>query len=352
MSKYCSECGTEVPEESKFCPNCGFASGASGRAGNQQTHVPITGGKAKDATSKTTLAIKVILGTLAFFFVLGLIFGGVDEDKPSSTPVPATTTPTVKPTTAPVVATTPATNPTSPPPTPAPTPTSSPGKPIYVAALGLEDSGRLILYPNGDAVFRVLDEYCESNVLRLTYKNPSPTVYTIIHEGDVLTTRLYSDGTCLSDDSDGNYIGVWSYNEYEIMGWAGETSQTTAASTSTPITILDETTTVYPDEYLSYSNRLDGGTTITIGVWTDGNPVDLFLMDAQDFDEYESVQQTWAAETFSHYVAGSALHVVSKTYTWVVPESNTYYIVVDNTEAPDDGAYAGRAVNVHVRISE
>jgi hypothetical protein len=188
MSKYCSECGAEVPEGSKFCPNCGFASGASGRAGNQQTSVPITGGKAKDATSKTTLAIKVILGTLAFIFVLGLIFGGVEEDYPSSTSVPATT-PTMKPTTVPVVATTPATKPTSPPPTPAPTPTSSPGKPIYVAALGLEDSGRLILYPNGDAVFRVLDKYYESNVLRLTYKNPSPNVYTIIHEGDVLRAR-------------------------------------------------------------------------------------------------------------------------------------------------------------------
>jgi len=29
-----------------------------------------------------------------------------------------------------------------------------------------------------------------------------------VYEGDVLTTRLYSDG---------NYMGVWSYNEYEIM---------------------------------------------------------------------------------------------------------------------------------------
>lgn len=351
MSKYCSECGTEISEGSKFCPNCGVASGASSSAGNQQTPAPMMGVKPKDLESKMMIAIKAIGATLALLFIIGLLIGGVEEDKPSSTPVPATT-PTMKPTAAPVVATTPATKPTSPPPTPAPTPTSSPGKPIYVAALGLEDSGRLILYPNGDAVFRVLDEYYESNVLRLTYKNPSPNVYTIMHEGDVLTTRLYSDGTCLSDDSDGNYMGVWSYNEYEIMAWAGETAQTTAASTPTSITILDETTTVYSDEYLSYSNRLDGGTTITIGVWTDGNPVDLFLMDAQDFDEYESVQQTWEAETFSYYVAGSALHVVSKTYTWVVPESNTYYIVVDNTEAPDDGAYAGRAVNVHVVISE
>ena len=50
MSKYCSECGAEVPEESKFCPNCGFASGASGGAGNQQTSTPIMSGKTMDET--------------------------------------------------------------------------------------------------------------------------------------------------------------------------------------------------------------------------------------------------------------------------------------------------------------
>lgn len=216
MPKYCSECGTEIPEGSKFCPSCGYALGVSGRAGNQQTSAPMMGVKPKDPESKMMIAIKVIGATLAFLFVIGLLIGGVEEDNPSSTPVIAT-----------------------------------------------------------------------------------PPI-----------------------------------------------------STSAPITILDETTTVYSDEYLSYSNRLDGGTTITIGVWTDGTPVDLFLMNAQDFDEYESVQQTWEAETFSYYVAGSALHVVSKTYTWVVPKSNTYYIVVDNTDAPDYGSYAGRAVNVHVVISE
>lgn len=164
MSKYCSECGTEISEGSKFCPNCGVASGASSSAGSQQTPTSMMGVKPKDPESKTMIAIKAIGGTLALLFVIGLLIGGVEEDSPSSTPVPATT-PAVKPTTAHVVATTPAAKPTSPPPTPAPTPTPSPGKPIYVAALGLEDSGRLILYPNGDAVFRVLDEYYESNVL-------------------------------------------------------------------------------------------------------------------------------------------------------------------------------------------
>jgi hypothetical protein len=129
-----------------------------------------------------------------------------------------------------------------------------------------------------------------------------------------------------------------------------ETPVATPAVASAPVaptTVLDETTTMYADEYMSYSERLDKGDTITISVTTDGSPIDLFLMNAQDFDEYESMQTRY----ITYYVDGSALHVVSKTYTWTVPESDTYYIVADNTDIPDGGAYAGRAVNVHVVIT-
>ena len=40
-----------------------------------------------------------------------------------------------------------------------------------------------------------------------------------------------------------------------------------------------------------------------------------------------------------------------QTYTLTIPESNTYYTVADNTDAPADGAYAGHAVNVHVMVA-
>ena len=53
-----------------------------------------------------------------------------------------------------------------------------------------------------------------------------------------------------------------------------------------PTTIIDETTTVYSDEYLYHSVILDKGDLITICVKTDGSPIDRFLMNAQDFDEY------------------------------------------------------------------
>ena len=92
MSKYCSECGTEVPEESKFCPNCGFASGASGGAGNQQTSTPVTGAKTKDPVTAAALNLvfpgtgymylgKWILGGLVFL-VVTCFFGGMALTEP------------------------------------------------------------------------------------------------------------------------------------------------------------------------------------------------------------------------------------------------------------------------------
>ena len=112
-------------------------------------------------------------------------------------------------------------------------------------------------------------------------------------------------------------------------------------------TIVDETTTVGSDEYLYYSAIFYEGATITVSVSTDGAPIDVFLMDAQDFDEYEDERSDY----IQYYVDGSALKIVKKRYTWVVPETNTYYIVIDNTIAPDAGANPSRSVNVKVAIT-
>lgn len=112
-------------------------------------------------------------------------------------------------------------------------------------------------------------------------------------------------------------------------------------------TIVDETTTVESDEYLYYSALFYEGATITVSVKTDGAPIDVFLMDAQDFDEYEDEQSDY----IHYYVDGSALKIMNKRYNWVVPETNTYYIVVDNTIAPDAGANPRRSINVHVAIA-
>lgn len=114
--------------------------------------------------------------------------------------------------------------------------------------------------------------------------------------------------------------------------------------------IWDESLHVDVGYYGHYSAIVDEGATLTVSIRTDGNPVDLFLMDSADFDEYQSVQ-SGQATTFNHYVYGSSLNVVQKTYAFTVPDSDRYYIVIDNTATPDNGAYAGVPVNVHVKVT-
>lgn len=117
-------------------------------------------------------------------------------------------------------------------------------------------------------------------------------------------------------------------------------------------TVFDETTTVKSDYYMYYSVLFYEGATVTVNVNTDGAPIDLFLMDAQDFDEYQDMQNEQSGvNEFNYYVAGSSMNVVKKRYTWVVPETNTYYIVVDNTIQPEGGADPRRSVNVHVKMT-
>ena len=112
----------------------------------------------------------------------------------------------------------------------------------------------------------------------------------------------------------------------------------------------DETPHVDVGSYQYYSAIIHEGTTLTVSIRTDGSPVDLFLMDSAGFDEYQSVQNSQAT-TFNYYVAGSSLNVVQKTYAFTVPDSDRYYIVIDNTATPDNGAYAGVPVNVHVKVT-
>jgi len=117
-------------------------------------------------------------------------------------------------------------------------------------------------------------------------------------------------------------------------------------------TIVDETISLDMDYYWSSSALYYAGDILEVTVKTDGAPVDVFLMNAQDFDEYEDMQNDQSgADGFNYYVDGSALKVVKKRYTFEIPETNTYYIVVDNTIQPEGGADPRRSVNVHVAIT-
>ena len=117
-------------------------------------------------------------------------------------------------------------------------------------------------------------------------------------------------------------------------------------------TIVDETISLDMDYYWSSSTLYYVGDVLEVTIKTDGAPVDIFLMNAHDFDEYEDMQNDQSgADGFNYYVDGSALKVVKKRYAFEIPETNTYYIVVDNTIQPEGGADPRRSVNAHVAIT-
>jgi len=116
--------------------------------------------------------------------------------------------------------------------------------------------------------------------------------------------------------------------------------------------IWDESPRVDVDHYVYYSALISEGTTLTVSIRTDGEPVDLFLMDSAGFDEYQALMQG-QTETFHYYVKGSAKNVVQKSYTFTIPKTDRFYIVIDNTLTGIEGeAYAGVPVNVHVKVTE
>ena len=115
--------------------------------------------------------------------------------------------------------------------------------------------------------------------------------------------------------------------------------------------IWDETPQVPVDYYVEYSAIIDEWTEITVSITTDGNPVDVFLLESADHDGYVSFMNE-EREDFHYYVDGSATSVVQKAYSFTIPHTDRWYIVIDNALTEISGeAYAGVPVNVHVRVT-
>lgn len=115
--------------------------------------------------------------------------------------------------------------------------------------------------------------------------------------------------------------------------------------------IWDETPQVPVDYYVGYSAIIDEGTELMVSITTDGNPVDVFLMESGDHDEYVSFMNE-EREDFHYYVDGSATSVVQKAYSFTIPHTDRWYIVIDNALTEIEGeADAGVPVNVHVKVT-
>ena len=110
---------------------------------------------------------------------------------------------------------------------------------------------------------------------------------------------------------------------------------------------LDEIINVPYDYMDGYELWGDKGARFTFFVKTDGAPVDLLLLDAVNYQKYDGAFCYEGCGTWNGYTYRD---IVQKKFSYVLPETGTYYLVIENSDFIDNGADAKRAVNVAVKI--
>lgn len=89
------------------------------------------------------------------------------------------------------------------------------------------------------------------------------------------------------------------------------------------------------------------GASFAIEIKTDGAPVDILILDSKNYAIYNNDFKNNAHDPWK-----SVTHhdIVSKSFSYKLPENGTYYLVIENSRFTQDGADAKRSVNVAVKI--
>jgi hypothetical protein len=117
-----------------------------------------------------------------------------------------------------------------------------------------------------------------------------------------------------------------------------------AGTTFKPIV---ETKNVPYDYIQPYELSGEKGAKFNIEIKTDGAPVDILVLDSKNYIIYNNDFENGAHDSWK-----SVIHrdIVSKSFSYKLPETGTYYLVIENSDFSKDGADAKRAVNVAIKI--
>jgi len=130
----------------------------------------------------------------------------------------------------------------------------------------------------------------------------------------------------------------------------------------TSATLVDESSqTIQSGHYATYILQENGGALITVNVRVDSTDdslekkVDVFFMDDTSYTQYESYIQdtTYSTPMFHYYPEYSQLGVDSISYSFKIPETGTYYIVVDNAvdSIPEEAIPSGQ-ITYSIKITK
>lgn len=124
---------------------------------------------------------------------------------------------------------------------------------------------------------------------------------------------------------------------------------------STPVmadTLLNEGKQITSGQFAYYSFSGTKGATINVNFTiSSGNAVNLMLMDSTNYNAFSTACTGNTAGSFQYYVSGSSLASVSKSYSFTLPETQTYYVIIDNAGCVNGGATPTGSVTYQIIIS-
>ena len=120
-----------------------------------------------------------------------------------------------------------------------------------------------------------------------------------------------------------------------------------AGCADTKMEPIVETINVLYDTIQPYELMGEKGACFNIEIRTDGSPIDILLLDTENYNIYGNAFEN----DILHSWKGVAYRdIVSKKFSFTLPKSGTYYMVIENSRFIKNGADAKRNVNVAVRI--
>jgi len=128
---------------------------------------------------------------------------------------------------------------------------------------------------------------------------------------------------------------------------ANEINNDNLVKSDTAISVFDETDNLEYNYIIHYLLSGDQGYQFNIKITTDGAPVDILILDENNYLEYSN-----AFEKRSSFSINGVFYknVVSKNFKYTLPSRGKYYLVIENSKFLKDGADAKRAVNYQVSV--
>jgi len=116
-----------------------------------------------------------------------------------------------------------------------------------------------------------------------------------------------------------------------------------------PTVLLEETTVVPKDGYVSYTLSLEEGTEVETEVRVQNDqPIDVLLIDASELSVWEDPSST----SIDVYTCCSTVGVKSKVYTFTAPKTGKFSVILNNGWREFEGSLpSGKDADVYVKMT-